>query len=353
MLSHSRIRAAALALLVCACQVCARSAPLREEQVQFSNGGIRLAGTVVLPAGIGRHPAVVMFHGSGPQARDAFMARWFAKQGLVALTYDKRGVGDSSGDYRQVPFTDLCGDGLAGIDLLKARKEVDPQRIGVWGVSQGGWLGPLAASRSREVAFVIAVSGPGVSPGEQMIFYYASELRAQGFSDSEIADASSLRSKVWHYLATGAGYAEAKAALVRDRSRRWYAAVQAQNDGLFAMSDSAILDDPSVRSRLWFRVEMNYDPTAALRRLSAPALFLFGEKDELVPVGKSVEIIRRTLTETHTCEFTIKVFPGADHGIYVASADGTRRFAPGYLDSIREWLLRKVTSTNSRLQRTA
>jgi pimeloyl-ACP methyl ester carboxylesterase len=274
------------------------------------------------------------------------MARWFAEQGVAALTYDKRGVGESTGDFAQVPFTELCGDGLAAVELLRARKEVNRRQIGVWGVSQGGWLGPLAASRSPDVAFVIAVSGPGVSPGEQMIFYYANELRSQSFSDSEIAAASSLRREVWHYLSTGAGYAEAKSALKTSRSLRWYAAIQAQQDGLFALSDSAILDDPSLRARWWFRQEMNYDPTVTLRKLSVPALFLFGEKDELVPVEKSIEIIRKTLTETQAHDFTIKVFPGADHGIYVDAPDGNRQFASGYLDTMKEWLRSRFASKN-------
>jgi dienelactone hydrolase len=107
------------------------------------------------------------------------MARWFATEGVTAFAYDKRGVGESGGDFRTVPFMDLCDDGLAAIAYLKSRDEIDPKRIGVWGLSQGGWLGPLAASRSADVSYVIAVSGPGVSPGEQMIVYYANELRSR------------------------------------------------------------------------------------------------------------------------------------------------------------------------------
>jgi alpha-beta hydrolase superfamily lysophospholipase len=111
----------------------------------------------VLPADSHSHPAVVLFHGSGAQERDLFTARWFAEQGIAALAFDKRGVGKSTGNFRTVPFMELCDDGLAAIDYLKSRKEIDAKRIGVWGLSQGGWLGPLAASRSPEVSFVIAV----------------------------------------------------------------------------------------------------------------------------------------------------------------------------------------------------
>jgi len=107
-----------------------------------------------------RHPAVVLFHGSGLQKRDLITARWFAAEGIAALAYDKRGVGESGGDFRMVPFMELCDDGLGAIKYLKSRKEIDAKRIGVWGLSQGGWLGPRAASRSADVAFVIAVSGP-------------------------------------------------------------------------------------------------------------------------------------------------------------------------------------------------
>ncbi len=90
------------------------------------------------------------------------MGHWFAEHGVAALAYDKRGVNESTRDFRRVAFTDLAPDGLAAVAVLRARADIDPGRIGVWGLSQGGWLGPLAASQSKDVAFVIAVSGPGV-----------------------------------------------------------------------------------------------------------------------------------------------------------------------------------------------
>ena len=117
-----------------------------EETVQFASGDITLAGTLVLPEGSQPHAAVVLVHGSGPQKRDLFTARWFAAAGIAALAYDKRGVGESDGDFRKVPFMKLCDDGLGAIKYLKSRKEIDAKRIGVWGLSQGGWLGPLAAT---------------------------------------------------------------------------------------------------------------------------------------------------------------------------------------------------------------
>ncbi|HEY6357324.1 MAG TPA: alpha/beta fold hydrolase, partial [Vicinamibacterales bacterium] len=233
---------------------------VRDESVTFPSGKVTLSGTLFVPTDDGRHPAVVLFHGSGPEPRNAFMGHWFAEHGVEALTYDKRGVGTSTGDFRTVPFTDLAADGLAAIALLKRRPDIDPRRIGVWGQSQGGWLAPLAASESRDVAFVIAVSGPGVSPGEQMVFYYGTQLREQGLSDSDVAEASDARRKAWHFLSTGENYDEALRALDGARSRRWFKAAADQPDGLFSRPAKALLNDPAVRRQVWFRREVDYDP---------------------------------------------------------------------------------------------
>jgi dienelactone hydrolase len=314
-----------------------------EEAVHFASGKIMLAGTLVLPAGSGRHPAVVLFHGSGPQERDLFMARWFADQGIAALAYDKRGVGESTGNFRAVPFMDLCDDGLVAIEYLKSRKDIDAKHIGVWGLSQGGWLGPLAASRSAEVSFVIAVSGPGVSPGEQMIVYYANELRAEGVSESDVREASELRRDTWNYLSSGAGYEKVKAELEQARTKRWYKQVKAQQDDLFGP-----LQTPAERSKPdhpgfnWFQHEMNYDPVPTLRAVRVPALFLFGDKDELIPVADSVAAIRRVQAEDLHHDFTIREFPNDDHQMGLATDEAYGGIDPQYLKTMREWLASHV-----------
>jgi uncharacterized protein len=319
----------------------------REEAVQFTSGEITLRGTLVLPAGSERRPAVVLFHGSGPQARDLFMARWFRDQGIAALAYDKRGVGESGGNFRAVPFMELSDDGLAAIEYLKTRKEVDRKRIGVWGLSQGGWLGPLAASRSADVAFVIAVSGPGVSPGEQMIVYYANELRAEGVAESDVREASALRRDVWNYLSSStwsaAGYEKAKTELEQARAKRWYKQVKGQQDDLFGtLQTPAELSKPDHPGFNWYQREMHYDPVPALRAVRVPALFLFGDRDQLIPVGESVAVIRRVLAENSHHEFTIREFPNDDHGMRLTTGETSGEIDPEYLKTMREWLASRV-----------
>ena len=310
-----------------------------EETVYFANGDVALAGTLVLPEGSQPHPAVVLVHGSGPQKRDLSTARWFAAEGIATLAYDKRGVGESGGDFRKVPFMELCGDGLGAIKYLKSRKEIDAKRIGVWGLSQGGWLGPLAASRSADVAFVIAVSGPGVSPGEQMIVYYANELREQGVDEGDVREASTVRRDIWNYMSSGLGYEKTKAELDKARTKRWYNKAKVQQDDSFGpLPTPAELSKPVGRSVLWFKQEAVYDPVPALRALRVPALFLFGDRDRLIPVEESVAVIQRVLAEGQHRDFTIRVFPNVDHEMRLVTSEATRAIDPEYLKTMRDWL---------------
>jgi dienelactone hydrolase len=312
---------------------------IREETVHFASDGITLAGTLVLPEGSQPHPAVVLFHGSGPQSRDLYTARWFASEGIASLAYDKRGVGESTGDFRKVPFMELCDDGLGAIQYLKSRKEIDAKRIGVWGLSQGGWLGPLAASRSADVAFVIAVSGPGVSPGEQMIVYYANELRDQGVDESDVREASTVRRDIWSYMSSGLGYEKTKAELDKVHTKRWYNQAKVQQDDSFgALPTPLELSKPAGRSAMWFKQEAVYDPVPALRALRVPALFLFGDHDRLIPVEESVAVIQRVLAEGKHHDFTIRVFPNVDHEMRLVTSEAMGAVDPEYLKTMRDWL---------------
>ena len=107
------------------------------------------------------YPSVVFVHGSGtpPRQQFNFWADQFTRLGFAVLVFDKRGSGSSAGDWREADFTDLARDVLACVDVLKARSDVDPKQIGLFGQSQGGWVAPLAASLSPDIAWLALVSG--------------------------------------------------------------------------------------------------------------------------------------------------------------------------------------------------
>lgn len=81
-------------------------------------------------------------------------------------------------------FATLADDTLAAVRAPRERPAVDPARVGLWGLSEGGWVAPLAASRSTEVAYLITVAGTGVPPAEQEAWAKANRLRHAGVSGS-------------------------------------------------------------------------------------------------------------------------------------------------------------------------
>ena len=110
-----------------------------QEEVNFRNGDFSLSGTLLIPPTNGRHPAVVLIHGSSTPSRNdfRFYADLFVRRGIAALIYDKRARADLSGESR-VDLRDLAKDTLAAVELLKPRADIDPKQIGLWGHSEGG-----------------------------------------------------------------------------------------------------------------------------------------------------------------------------------------------------------------------
>jgi dienelactone hydrolase len=131
------------------------------------------AATLTLPPGPGPFPAAVMVHGSGPQTREEFQAfaAYLTSIGVAVLGDDKRGVGQSSGRYPGEAATDstldvLARDAQAEVGFLARSPHIDPQRVGLFGDSQAGWIIALAAVRERGVRWAVPLVGPTATVGE-------------------------------------------------------------------------------------------------------------------------------------------------------------------------------------------
>jgi dipeptidyl aminopeptidase/acylaminoacyl peptidase len=144
------------------------------QDVQFSNAGANLAGTVYLPNTGDHLPAIVVLHHAGAATRESALYRHLREGlpalGFAVLIYDRRGSGQSSGSLQGVDYETLADDAVAGQHALAKLSRIEPAKIGFWGLSQGGWLAVLAAGRSRDAAFAISVSAPLVTADEQMQF---------------------------------------------------------------------------------------------------------------------------------------------------------------------------------------
>ncbi|MET9069735.1 alpha/beta hydrolase family protein [Streptosporangium sandarakinum] len=254
------------------------TAPITTRDIVVDVGDVTLEATVRAPLTPGRHPAMVFVQGAGPGLREEFatQAEWLARAGIVTLTYDKRTAGY---DFRDRDFGLLAGDALRMLSRLRERPDVDPARTGLWGVSEGSWVVPIAAARSGDVSFAVLVSAPNVSP---------------------------LRQVTW--------------------------AMGEQLDRLHAPGG---VRDLIIRAMS--AVHMNflrYDGTPVLRRVRQPVLALYGTRDPSIPFVESSRALTDALAAGGNADYTIRYLDGADHGMRIHGGP----FVRAYLPTLANWV---------------
>ena len=260
-------------------------APPRFEEVSFPSDGVVLAGELTLPAGEGPHPAMVVVHGSGRVTADRyrFVAEAFSEKGFAVLTYDKRGVGRSTGVYTSIgpgnsksDLGKLASDALAGAAFLREHPSIDGGQVGLLGFSQAGWIIPLAASRSAETAFMVIVSGPTVTVGEEI--YYS---KLTGDDHGQPTDLSG-----------------------EEISRRLRA----------------------------FTGPHGFDPVPALEKVTIPGLWILGGRDRSIPIPETLAHLDE-LVDNAGKDFEVKLYPQGNHGL--RDEDGRKL---SYFPVVESWL---------------
>jgi pimeloyl-ACP methyl ester carboxylesterase len=304
----------------------------RESKVTFRNGDVTLGGTIVLPAARGgKYTAVVFTHGGGAQTRafEISNAIYLARNGIASIVYDKRGTGESSGDFQTASMHDLANDALAAAALLRAHDEV--ARVGIYGYSQGGWIAPLAATLSKDLAFVIAGGLSAVNPMDQTIHHRANVMREAGFSAAEIERASALWRRLYDSSFGRANRAEVIAAIDAVRSEKWFE----------ASALPRLTTDPTPASMLRF---LEFDPKPAWSSLRVPVFAFWGADDIHVPVTLSRGLVSAALVEAAYPHFTLRLYPGIRHEL-------TLRTAPGDFPRIETRVLEDVATWIGRMDR--
>ncbi len=305
----------------------------REEAVTFRNGDVTLAGTLILPAARGRYRAIVCVHGSGPVDRSTYRGKavYLARRGTAVLVYDKRGVGSSTGDWTIASPRDLATDALAGIRLLRTHPEIDSSNVGIEGFSQGGWIAPLAATMSRDVAFVIVGSAAGLTPADQSIYDVSHQMARGGFDAETIARATALRRRMYDGLEDSLARVAVAADLDRAHNEPWFP--------VSALPYPYPVSAPPPGEVAFLRLE----PEPIWRHVTVPVLAYWGSSDQRVPPQESEALLERALASAGNTHLTVHVFPGADHVMSVAapaSTPGNWDFPRGapYLELIANWL---------------
>jgi hypothetical protein len=310
----------------------------KHEDVLFSNGDVRLAGTLVSPNDDSKHAAIILVHGSGAENREYMLpfARFLIRHGMAVLGYDKRGVGSSTGDWNAASFDDLAGDVVAAFKYLRTRRDIDTTQIGLLGISQAGWVMPLAAVREKDMAFLIIISGAGISAADTTIDQAQNEMIARGMPSQAVEQIVRLMRLQYEFARTGQGWDEYAAAREKIAAR---------------MGGSPPRTFPGTPDHPWWQFIRRlyfYDPAPTLRQLKVPTLALFGELDNNIVAQKNKVAWEAALKAGSNPDYTLQILTKANHYQWEAKVGSNeemaslQRFVPTYFTTIRDWLARRI-----------
>ncbi len=301
-----------------------------QEEINFTSRGVSLSGTLMQPKGTGPFPVVIFMHGSGAEERSnsKSRAKEFAKNGIAAFIYDKRGVGKSEGNknfYQYYSFDTLAMDAGAAVDMLAKRPEINPAKIGLVAASQSGWVAPLLASLNKNISFMIIISGSVSTPGEDNLFERSARLKNEGFLATEIDEVEKMHFVDQEVSRSGEKMDEFQKMWDLYKNSKWFKRVY-------------LSDEPTPvnsKYRQWYKTILDFNPVTYLKELAIPVLWLYGdaELDRFCPVHLSVQRLNELINAGK--DYKVVQIPGADHSLTNKSKDFVLE------NTVFEWLKSK------------
>ena len=328
------------------------------EEVQFYNksADITLAGTLTLPNGDGPFPVVVLISGSGAQDRNEeifghkpFMviADDFAKKGIAVLRFDDRGTAESEGNHAIATSADFATDVSAAVDYLKGRKEIDMDKIGLVGHSEGGVIAPMVQNMRDDIAFMILMAGSGV-PGHELLLEQQRLIGlANGMIESQLEESAKVNSGLFQIIVNSTGSLEETS----EELRKYLEESLKDNPSL---SSAAPEEQKSYISGVirglnspWMQYFLKYDPSKALEKTTCPVLAINGDLDLQVPAKMNLEAISQALDIAGNKQYETVEFPKLNHLFQECETGALSEYgkieqtiAPIVLDTMSAWILK-------------
>lgn len=324
--------------------------PYREEQLTYRNpaSGLMLAGTLTLPEGKGPFPAVVLITGSGTQDRDetAFghkpflvLADALTRKGVAVLRVDDRGAGGSQNSPSSAPtLAALTTDVAAGVALLRARADIDPERVGLIGHSEGGQIAPMLAAQDPRIAFLVLMAAPGIKGLDLLAAQNRAIFAANGLPQDQIDIMMKNRLAWWQTARDATGETAARVELSALLDRQGLPPESPQRPQILALA-----------SPVW-RDRLSADPAQALSKVKAPVLAINGGKDLQVDAKANLAAIKAALPAS--TEASVQELPGLNHllqtaktGLVVEYSQIEETIAPAALATIVDWTVAHAAKT--------
>ena len=296
--------------------------PYHSEDVTFENpiDAITLSGTLTLPSQHGKYPAVVMITGSGPQNRNEellghkpflVISDYLTRNGIAVLRFDDRGTAQSTGDHSTATSADFATDVKNAVEYLKGRKEIDTDKIGLIGHSEGGLITSMVASESEDISFIVQLAGPGIPGYDILILQTELMAKANGIDSSSVETQLKLLKGCLDIILQGDHLNEIKLTLKRFVRKELEKNPEVVPVG-FTIENFV---DSTVNSLAtpWFKYFLKYDPASSLKKVKCPVLAINGQKDLQVPSKINLKAIEKNLKEGGNKNVTIKELPNLNH----------------------------------------
>ena len=332
------------------------SQPWTEVEIKLPTGEaeVVLGCTLTLPGGKGPFPGAVLLTVAGPNDRDqtvfahkgfADLAHGLGAAGIASLRCDDRGVGRSTGTFLEASYDDLADTALACHKALAERPEVDSAQVGFIGNSEGGAIGPLAASREEAVAFVVLLAGPGVPGAVILQGQLDAAITTLGIGEEK---AAALRKQLVLFLEI-----QKKDPSAESTRREMRAFLEAGGRSLFPPYAFIPRDLDQLTDYLlspWHRSMVAHDPAAILRELQQPVLALAGDKDRVLDPDVHLVAIREALQNNP--DATVELLPGLNHLFQTANTGSVLEYAmlpeaisPAAVSKVGGWIAAQSQAT--------
>ncbi|TQI71271.1 hypothetical protein JM79_2199 [Gramella sp. Hel_I_59] len=268
--------------------------PYNSEDISFYNeiDKIKLAGTLTIPKNKKDFPTVILISGSGPQNRNEeimdhkpflILSDYLTRNGIGVLRYDDRGVGESEGEYSEATSKDLSRDTKAAIKYLHSRKEINKNKIGLIGHSEGGSIAPMIASKTKDVSFIVLLAGPGLS-GKQLLLLQKKLIEEKsGINEDAVNQSQEIFKGAYNIISNFKGNDEQ----LKNDLKEYFNERFNNSMGESQLNNLIVnLTSP------WMKYFIKYDPSLPLKKIDIPVLALFGENDLQVPALKNSKVFQ-------------------------------------------------------------
>ena len=333
--------------------------PYRSEEVIFENkqAEILLAGTLTMPEQEGIYPAVVLISGSGPQNRDEelfghkpflVLSDYLTRNGIAVLRFDDRGTAASTGDFSSATSVDFATDVASAVQYLQSRPEIDKNKIGLVGHSEGGIIAPMVVADSDDIDFMVLLAGTGIRGDKLLLAQQALIGEASGMSPSQLVENEMLSKKVFEIILKEQGEDEMKEQ-IRNHNTQVFRNIPTENIPRGMTEDEFVKAQVAQMTSPWMQYFIRYDPAPILEKVSCPVLAINGEKDLQVPPKENLEAIKAGLAKGGNTNVTTVELPGLNHlfqeaetGLIGEYAEIEQTFSPKALELVTSWIKEQV-----------